>query len=77
MLSSALRFPLLLSLSCLGAGVGVDGSPRMEEDMGVLVGETRPENNDRNGVGPKGWSNGEAWGASGEVWAGSPILKEV
>jgi len=50
MLSSALRFPLLLSLRCLGAGVGVDGSPCAEEAMGLSVGEMRPESSDRDGV---------------------------
>lgn len=72
-LSSALRFPLLLSLSCLGAGVGVDGSLRIEEDMGVLVGETRPENSDVDGAG----AEEGCWGASDEVGAGSDNPKEA
>lgn len=49
-LSSALRLPLLLSLKCLGAGVGVEGSACREEDMGELVSGTRAENNERERV---------------------------
>lgn len=74
-MSSALRFPLLLSLRCLDAGVGVDGSPWTEAVM--EVGEMRPESSVRDGVGAReGGSCDVVWGAPNRVLAGSRNPKE-
>lgn len=64
-MSSALRFPLLLSLRCLDAGVGVEGTSMEAETMILVAGVGRPENSVREGGevrAEEGWSNCDFFG---------------